>query len=115
MITSDPEAKESMPKDETSFPKGFSIYTWNINGIRTLNMTEVIKNLNCDILAVQETKISRMNTFILIHKYTDVNELRCNVGTIDNTIYRIENTSMDMESRFCIFFNTFYDSEHLNH
>jgi len=39
--------------------KGFTISSWNINGIRTLDMKEVLSNLKSDIVAVQETKISR--------------------------------------------------------
>jgi len=39
--------------------QGFTISSWNINGIRTLDMKEVLSNLKSEIVAVQETKISR--------------------------------------------------------
>lgn len=45
--------------------KGFTIYSWNINGIRTLKMNDVIKNFNADIVAVQETKISSNSNYIV--------------------------------------------------
>ena len=46
-------------KDAPGLPcTGFTICSWNINGIRTLNMKDVLKQLNSDLILLQETKIS---------------------------------------------------------
>ncbi|ODN05652.1 DNA-(apurinic or apyrimidinic site) lyase 2 [Orchesella cincta] len=41
----------------------FKIVSWNINGMRTLDMPQVLEQLDCSVLAVQETKISRVAIF----------------------------------------------------
>jgi len=38
---------------------GFKLFSWNINGIRTLNFVSELKKLDGDIVCVQETKTTR--------------------------------------------------------
>lgn len=37
---------------------GFNVVSWNINGLRTINIGETLAQLNCSILGIQETKLA---------------------------------------------------------
>lgn len=41
-------------------PPKLKIVSWNINGMKTLDMPEVLKQLDSPIVAVQETKLTSM-------------------------------------------------------
>ncbi|CAL8082038.1 unnamed protein product [Orchesella dallaii] len=54
------EDGDNLPgQEEPAGGSSFKIVSWNINGMRTLDMPRVLEQLNCSVLAVQETKISR--------------------------------------------------------
>lgn len=38
--------------------KKIKIVSWNINGMRTLDMNEVLRKVGCSVLSVQETKLA---------------------------------------------------------
>lgn len=37
---------------------GFNVVSWNVNGLRTINIGETLAQLNCSILGIQETKLA---------------------------------------------------------
>lgn len=37
---------------------GFNVFSWNVNGLRTINIGETLTQLNCFILGIQETKLA---------------------------------------------------------
>lgn len=37
---------------------GFNVISWNVNGLRTINIGETLAQLNCFILGIQETKLA---------------------------------------------------------
>ncbi|KAG4067278.1 hypothetical protein HA402_000269 [Bradysia odoriphaga] len=38
---------------------GFNVVSWNVNGLRTINIKDTLAQLNCSILGIQETKLAR--------------------------------------------------------
>lgn len=37
---------------------GFNVVSWNVNGLRTINIGETLAQMNCFILGIQETKLA---------------------------------------------------------
>lgn len=37
---------------------GFNVVSWNVNGLRTINIKDTLAQLNCFILGIQETKLA---------------------------------------------------------
>ncbi|XP_037027976.1 DNA-(apurinic or apyrimidinic site) endonuclease 2-like isoform X2 [Bradysia coprophila] len=38
---------------------GFNVVSWNVNGLRTINIKDALSQLDCSILGIQETKLAR--------------------------------------------------------
>lgn len=37
---------------------GFNVISWNVNGLRTINIKETLAQFDCSILGIQETKLA---------------------------------------------------------
>lgn len=63
---------------------GFNVISWNVNGLRTINIKDTLAQLNCSILGIQETKLASKS----VTTNCDQSKIPFLVAAIPNFIYR---------------------------
>lgn len=48
---------------------GFNVVSWNVNGLRTINIKDTLAQLNCSVLGIQETKLASKFVDVMTFNY----------------------------------------------